>query len=443
MPKNQSSVNQTADSQVSDSQSKILKNLSHRLTDDYFNRKNFPLRSENPDGDGGLEDINAFIKKSSRRISGQTDQDSDQSDSALPVGEPDPPQFNGISGTDEERTMILEQMKHLERENLKLKHQFDLLQTDYQTEKRTLSGTIRDLKTELHRTAPLTENKFFTFSKDLRAVVSAVNSLSDAEINDPPPEVSGTDPVIATPLELPAPPPTGEQVMPKEVVKAVDDSLTPPPASEGGSQPPAKPKLSKKVKTGITAAAVVAMVTFSIAMTMLNRQPAVDPAGSVQGTTTDSPKPEASAPPIRKEFKNNEVSFDDTQWEVFRDEFLGFQVRYPGNATDLLATANTITFLRLDGYLFKMQRIQTDKTLDEYWTKIKADGLQYKVEPVKQGPFDSLHLILQETIDYPGNRYLVKVNDHIIDVWYATPNAKYNDDDMKRVDYMVQSMRFL
>jgi hypothetical protein len=266
------------------------------------------------------------------------------------------------------------------------------------------------------------------------------------------PATEETDLPEPLPAEPPPAVPALSPVPPFESPSAAEPKIVSQPDTTGSNPPPAKPKLTKKTKTIAAAATAVAIFTIGISLTLFGRKPAVDQAlvdsylnadGTVAGASATAEPDESNSPQVRKEFKNNDVSFADTDWQVFRDEFLGFQVRYPANVTDLLHTGNTITFLRHDGYIFKMQRIATDQPLKDYWEQAKANGLNYLLTPVELGPHEAYHLVLDEPVEYPGNRYLVQLTGHIADVWYATDSAKLSADDRQRVEYMVNSMRFL
>lgn len=445
---------------VDDSQSKILKNLSARLTDDYFNKKNFPLRTAGIDHTNEVRNIDEYIKKTARKIAGEEEDE----DSHFESLHHNPEKFDGVTSIHEEKTLLKEQLKHLERENLKLKHEIDLLKADYDDEMKKTNATIRDLKSELHRTMPLTDNKLFTFSKDLREVVNSVKALTAEELNEDLPELQVDDhaheemtppPVVSIDLPLTNKTLHAEQSSrPKQVVKI--DEPKDDMVEEVKSNKKVMPKIpvSKKTKKVILTTTAVAIITFAVGTFALNQKPQVNQKivdsylesnGQVQGATSDSVKSVGSAAPtmVKKEQKNNQISFEETKWEVFRDEFLGLQIEYPGNAIDILHTGNTITFLRKEGYLFKAQRLQTDKTLEEYWDSIKANGLQYKVEKTKLNIDEALHLVLDESVEFPGNRYLLKKNGFIYDLWYAVPNPAFDDADMKRVDKMMESLRFL
>lgn len=466
MSNNSNSKTKSSDQVISntqDSQNKILKNLARKMSDDYFNKKNFPSRTMKTDAEIEVQDINQFIRRSSDKIAGrEDDQEYEENQSSF-----SPNEFDGISSPNEERTLLKEQIKHVERENLKLKHQLDLLKTDYETEKKHLTTTIRDLKSELHRTAPLTDNKFFTFSKDIREVANAVKSLSEVEVEEMPGSADNDmnfDTAMPPSVEFDSPLGNKSANPSQNRTSRVVESPNASHSSDNKTTIQTEPekaknittdskKASKNTKKNITIATVVAILVFGVSTVFISQKPKVnqdivsaylDNTGQVQGTSDQSAETVEPTPSlVRKEFKNNEVSFEETQWETFRDEFLGFQVKYPGNATDLLHTGNTITFLRKEGYLFKMQRIMTEDSAEEYWEKTKTDGLEYEAEPVTIASKPGLHLILKEETEFPGNRYLIKVGDHIFDIWYLAETDKFGEDDMKRVEFMVNSMRFL
>ncbi len=446
---------------VDESQSKILKNLSARLTDDYFNKKNFPLRTADRDQNNDVKHIDDYIKKTARKIAGEEDEE----EVLFERNVDSPEKYDGIDGVNEERTLLKEQLKHFERENLKLKHQIDLLKADYEDEMKKTNATIRDLKSELHRTMPLTDNKLFTFSKDLRDVVNSVKALTEEELRDEVSDMSINDQAYA---ELTSPPtvaidlPLTNKTLyaekapePKQIVKTEELKHESAEVEKSTKKISGKNPVSKKTKKIVLVSTAVAILTFGVGTFTLNQKPKVNQKivdsylqnnGQVQGatTSTDSKSVASVAPTmVKKEQKNNLVTYEETKWEVFRDEFLGLQIEYPGNAIDILHTGNTITFLRKGGYIFKAQRLQTEKTLDEYWESIKANGLQYKVEKTKLNIDEALHLVLDETVEFPGNRYLLKKGGFVYDLWYAVPNPAFDDDDMKRVDKMMESLRFL
>jgi hypothetical protein len=328
------------------------------------------------------------------------------------------------------------------------------LHEDFQKDTTDLKKTIRDLRGEMNRTAPLTDNKLFQFSRELRHIAGTVQALSDGQTtsdsgslnNDSDSNnLDNLDSFTSSPITAPSSVPSDQTNIekPKQVVnldKDIEKSKTDNQIK----------KNSKKKKTIIASTAVATALIVVVSGALLSRQPKADQDivdsylnqnGEVQGASDNNS--DQTTPSKKKEQKDNQVSFEETIWETYRDEFLGFQVKYPGNATDLLHTGGTTTFLRKDGYIFKMQRIYTDKTLDEYWKDTQDDGLEYEAEKTKLWFNDAIHLKLIEDVEFPGNRYLVKSKEHIFDLWYATPSKHFNEDDIKRVEHMLESVKFL
>lgn len=441
-----------SEKKVSNSQSKILKNLARRLSDDYHPSENYSSQRDGGHKDPQIQKINRIISASAKEISGEVDRKSGKKEDQKSKPSRNPSSFDGISNSKEERTLFLEQTKHLERENSKLKHELELLHEDFQKERADLKKTVRDLRGEMHRTAPLTDNKLFHFSRELRHIAGTVQALSDDSTSTQPKPTENDsipnqlDPIAPSVITNPSSPKKPEQ----KIVEKPKQEANQEVKKEKSNTKKEKNKNSKKKKTIIASTAVATVLIIVVSGAFLTRQPKIDQDvvdsylnqdGEVQGLSDDNSD---KTPSLRKkEQKDNQASFDDTIWETYRDEFLGFQVKYPDNVTDTLHTGNTMTFLRKDGYLFKIQRIFTDKSLDDYWESTKNDGLEYEVESVTLEFSDALHLTLVEEVEFSGNRYLVKSKEHIFDVWYATPNIHFDEDDIRRVDYMINSLRFL
>ena len=441
-----------SEKKVSSSQSKILKNLARRLSDDYHPSENYISQKNGENKDPQIQKINRIIQKSSQEISGEADKKAEKKEDLKHKPSFNPSTFDGISDPKEERTLFIEKTKHLERENAKLKHELELLHEDFQKERADLKKTVRDLRGEMHRTAPITDNKLFHFSRELRHIAGTVqelsneNSINQTKSIDKDSNIDNLDTINSNPIakaSLSEPPDQRKVEKPKQVINQEVDK------NKSKTKKEIK-KNSKKKKTVIASTAVATALLVVISGALLTRQPKIDQDmvdsylnqdGEVQGLSDDN---QGQTPSLtKKEQKDNQASFDETIWETYRDEFLGFQVKYPDNVTDTLHTGNTMTFLRKDGYLFKIQRIYTDKSLEDYWEATKNDGLEYESESMTLEFSEALHLTLIEEVDFPGNRYLVKSKEHIFDVWYATPSNHFDDDDMKRVDYMINSLRFL
>lgn len=405
----------------------------------------------------------------------QNDADEGESDGSLITEEPEV--YNGISSTQEQIQLLEAELNNSHKLAQRMAHEIELLKAEFEEEKKELEENIHKLRKELHRTAPIEDNKFFSLSKDLRDAVQSLESLTNS-----PAKVE----VDLHTLDNPLPPP--EIIPQKLVTKSLpDDSkeLPPPPAitvepSQSISPTePEKPKsekdtkrsLTKKKKIAITSAsAVVVMLVFSALISgQLFGEADVDQklvaqylenSGEVAGTQTDTkPPPDSVRIPTQtiqdpntiitqkgKEMADasqTNVSFEETIWETFSDNSLGVRVKYPLNAVKLNKTESNVTFQRKDGYIFKIQRIETGLDLEEYWKQIQATSLKHASSNTTFAGKEALLLELQETTPYPGNRYLVKLDTAIIDIWFATASSKFEADDIKRVGEMLKSVIFL
>jgi hypothetical protein len=130
-------------------------------------------------------------------------------------------------------------------------------------------------------------------------------------------------------------------------------------------------------------------------------------------------------------------------WDAFKDPTIGVEVNYPKNAVNVVKTETSLTFLRKNGYIFKIQVYETALDVAEYWKSIKANSLNYKVKETTFREETALFLELEDIAEYPGDRYLVKRGDFVYDVWYATYSKTLSDDDVKRVEIMLNSFKFL
>jgi hypothetical protein len=138
-----------------------------------------------------------------------------------------------------------------------------------------------------------------------------------------------------------------------------------------------------------------------------------------------------------------DVSFAETFWDTFKDGSLGVEISYPKNSVNVVKTESSITFLRKTGYIFKIQIIETALTEKEYWKFIKASSLNYKVTETTFREKSALFLELEDISEYPGDKYLVKDGDLIYEIWYATYSDNLTDDDAKRIDIMLNSLKFI
>jgi len=371
-------------------------------------------------------------------------------DSSVPEIEIDA--FDGLTDADEAREMY-ERVVDYEKDKTKsVEAKVHKLEAEKDEEKRELERQIRELKRELHRTAPLHDTKFFSLTKELSSAISDLNRVVDQTgvplaktSNQPRVQPLSSDSLVTAPpvarqVEKPvSPPPQAPAVVAVQENKAETKPV---------EEPKVKKNLSKKkvLVTGITAVLVVGVISGVISTAFMSSSK-VDQAlveeylaqaqteeGAVQGVQTNSSEPTKTADPSQAD-----VTFDATVWENYDDGQFGVTMQYPKNAVKFIRTDSSVTFIRKTGYLFKIQRIETSLTLEEYWKQIQATSLNYAVSEEKFKGKDALKLELEDLTDYPGDRYLLKVGNFIYDVWYATPSNNFDADDIKRAEKMLAS----
>jgi len=378
--------------------------------------------------------------------------------------------FNGVSSNEERFDVVEEQLINEQRKAMKLKHELDLLKAEFVHEKEAFEKTIAELKRELHRTTPLQDNKFFSLSKELREAVDSIEKLSSPSTPlTPELPIAQVPPQQAFSLERIAPdkPPETPKVVLRE--KPLPPQIPPKPQINVDDQQTSnlkdKQEMSEDDKKGITqkpprskkkllltggAAVALLIVLSGILSYRMVAKPKVDEKlvaaylskgdGSVQGITTDSKSQTqqgATSPAETYAEAQAEVSFNDSIWDTYKDPTIGIMIEYPKNAVNFIKTESSVTFIRKSGYLVKVQRVETALSTEDYWNQIKATNLNYTVEKATLGSYEALRLELQDPTDYPGNRLLVKENEVLYDIWYATPSPKFTEDDIKRVQKMI------
>lgn len=378
--------------------------------------------------------INHSIETAAKNLSSQTkafvSEKEAQDDSAAPAE--DYVNIDGLNQDEEQLDLLSREIRSYQKKTVKLKHELDVIKTDFDKEKNQLKKTIRDLRKELHRTAPLHDHKFFSLSQELRDAIKEIDSNLDhpVDLDSLPPTSSGPTSSTA---------PSSSPLLSAPTTSSQPDTPVPQP-SKPKQFVPKKGKDKKLLITGVIL--LFLLVSGAAVSYKIVQQPQVNKDlvneyldGQVQGaTTTNTRQPKVD--------RYAEVPFDQTTWEGFEDPFLGFKFNYPANVAEKQKNGNGIALLRKDGYLFKIQNIAYEKTLQDYWEETKDIGLKYEVEKSTLHSQPALHLILQEETDYPGNRYLIKINDAVIDVWYATESDKFSADDIKRSQQIVDSIRF-
>lgn len=368
--------------------------------------------------------------------------------------------FNGVSDLKEQEELYGEAIGYERKKKKAVEEQIKELEAEKEKEKKALEQEIKALKQELHRTAPLQGNKFFTLSKELREAITDIERLaaqggvSIVEAALPPRPVKevplSADAISQVPYQ--APPPA---VAAPAAVVAPPVSTQPPAVPTQPVASPEKKTLSKTkmMITGTTAAVIIIGASGVFANSFLSK-PKIDQKivdsylqqnGQVQGaTTSDQPQSATDASATGEvDPSQADVPFEKSLWSDFKDSSFGVTLQYPKNAVKAIRTDSNITFIRKTGYLFKIQRIETSLTVDEYWKQIKATSLNYTSSPDTFKNKPALKLSLEDMADYPGDRYLVKEGDFIYDIWYATPSNSFTKDDISRVEKMLASLSIL
>jgi hypothetical protein len=159
-------------------------------------------------------------------------------------------------------------------------------------------------------------------------------------------------------------------------------------------------------------------------------------AGQVQGAQTDN----SGAASTEPDPSQADINFEQSVWDDYNDGAFGIMLQYPKNAVKVIRTDSNVTFIRKTGYLFKVQRVETSFTVDEYWKQIKSTSLNYVSTSEKFKGKVAMKLVLEDMTDYPGDRYLIKQGEYIYDVWYATPSQNFSADDIKLAEKMLASL---
>lgn len=379
-------------------------------------------------------------------------------------------EFNGVDSDQEEYELIKQQLAHSQRLNKKLKKEIEELKESFEKEKKSLEKSVRQLKTEMNQDEAIDNNKFFNFSKELQDAVKAIETLNDPNFKpevsqvvikaDELPETQDTTltQVEAKPIELNVPKkiqidgptetkasqPTNPELSPgveqlkQEIQQKVDNVKS----------KDAKPTKGKKLlMTGVGALVLMlsgGLVTFRLLAKPKVNEKLVDEymqqanQSQVLGIESQSHVPDGIVAD-----KNSDASLDDTQWAEFESRVFGIRVQYPANVTERLHSANSITFLRKNSYLFKVTKYNTNQDIDEYWDSTKDKGVKYSAEETEFDHLPALYLKVEEDIDYPGDRYLVKYNGNIYDIWFAVDESKYGAEDIERATQMLESFMFI
>jgi hypothetical protein len=377
----------------------------------------------------------------------------------------EPISYDGVSSEAEHLQLLHEELKNSQRKSMKMAHEIDLLKAEFDHEKTELEKTVRELRKELHRTAPIQDNKFFSLSKDLRDAVSAIEELTHKpqDVTVDLEEVAAEPVKTVEVMEEEKPPAAlaseeeGDHESKKRIVQRNTENEELPKKTVKKEAEAEKPKKagSKKKKLLITGgvAVVLILILSGVITTQFMGEAKVDQSlveeylqaggGTVAGVQSAAGDGEGGTIAPQVDPAQAEVSIDATIWESYSDSTLGVQLQYPINASRVTKTDSNATFERKTGFIFRVQRVETDLKIKEYWEQIQATNLDYAVTETTFSGRDALHLKLEDEADFPGDRYLVKSGEVIFDVWYATPSDKFDADDIKRVQQMLNTLSFI
>jgi hypothetical protein len=164
-----------------------------------------------PEPETQISDIKRMISQTSLRLT-----EEHQDDRPLIPGSgliDTPESFDGISDDGEKLSLLEQQVIKENRRARKLEHEMALLKAEFEDEKKQLQHMVKDLKQELHRTAPLHDNKFFSLSKELRSAMDEISSINSGQT----PEAfvpQAVQPVFSVPPSAPTSPPQPESPTP-------------------------------------------------------------------------------------------------------------------------------------------------------------------------------------------------------------------------------------
>ena len=367
--------------------------------------------------------------------------------------------FNGVSDDNEEQLLLQKQLENLEKQNKQLKNQLEIIKKDFDKEKQGFEDKVKKLKGELHRTNPIQENKFFSFSKELREAVKAIESISDISVPS-----KGTE--VVTSLDSDAVPKpansrtfttlkdTAEQQKPqaKQPQKILD--AEPPPEEAKPAETQEKKAKSKGKDKKLLATGVVLLVllmvggilSFTFSANAEVNQDLVDEYlnnGQVQGAQTGELSRASQDNKGIIPDKNADLPFEDTQWELLEDRTLGLRVKYPGYLTQRLHSATGATFMRKESYLFKFQYVESDQSIEEYLQGNPKLTENYASQSAEINGKKGVQLTPLLELEYPAEKYFIKAVDRIYEFTFALPSDKFSEDDFKRVDHIKESIDFM
>lgn len=395
-----------------------------------------------------VNEIEREIETQAKRLQQTIDQATPPTQIA-PVIVDTPQKFDGLGSGDEQLQLLQAELTNEQKKSAMMAHQITLLQQEFSKERESFEAKVRELKRDLHRSQPLHEHTFFTLSKELKESMSIMNQLVvDQGANQAP---LATDMAQAQPPSLPPMPVQASQTVNNDVTEATADKreVTKEPTKPNEDLKSEKKPSSKK-KTLLTGGAIVAVVVLvgGVIGGQFFMKPKVNDtlvkeylsnSGQVAGSSDQvTPMPTNT----QTDLSQTDIPLDQTAWTKLNEPIMGVSFDYPQNVVKINKTDSSITLIRKDGYIFKIQKINTGLKLEEYWQQIKPTNPNYTEEMTDYNGHKALALTLQEMTPFPGDRYLVKIGEAVFDVWYATPSDSYTKDDLTRVKRILDSVTF-
>jgi hypothetical protein len=331
--------------------------------------------------------------------------------------------------------LLSQEIRNYQKKTSKLNHELDVIKTDFEKEKKELKKTISELRQELHRTAPIHDHKFFSLSEELKTAITDIETSINTPINFEVPVA--ITPGSSLPVNLT---PTSPLAFPTAISPATPMAVITSAANTPTAVKP-KGKDRKLLFTGIIL--LFLLVSGAVVSYQIMKKPKIDAklvdkylnSGQIQGAQTS----ESNEPKVDR---YAELPIDQTKWQGFEDPFYGIKFLYPANVAEKQKNGNGIALLRKDGYLFKFQQIPTKLSLKEYWDQNQNKEIKYQQENINFQGKPALKLTTTDESDYPGEKYLVKNGEAILDLWFPVASDKYSADDLERVKKLKDSIIF-
>jgi hypothetical protein len=333
----------------------------------------------------------------------------------------------------------------LENERAELSGELNRTQAEYQTHYTQMQGALNSLRNVVRSQARAFDQQVRVFSLDAtQTIESMLGNLDAASV--PIPERRAAAPVSLERELLPIEPAVAEAPF-SDTPTWLEEPSVPIAAT------PQKPEKVRRERTprsyvGLTRWAVrgFAMAAVGgIAFVGIQQLQGRADTGTVAGVTSAAPSPTVTTENPAEKYKESFalLPFDQTTWETYTDQDLGFSVRYPTNTSNKVRTigGSNAWFLRFNGYLMKLTAETTQDTLDAWWEK--SQGFYSDGATVKKGVFRGRPAWIVDPAEESitsGTTYIVGTKTGVLHVWVKDEDPK--TDDGQRLTKMVDSLTF-